>query len=135
MSTHRVSLASMTFVLALAACRDPANSVAHATTGAANTAPGPAPAAHTEHLALSSATSHVQFVASKVTRSHDGQFGQFTGSIDFAPEHVESSRIHLDIDTASVSTDTPQLTGHLRSPDFFDVARFPHATFDSTEIR
>ena len=36
---------------------------------------------------------------------------------------------------ASVSTDTDQLTQHLKTPDFFDVAKFPQATFTSTEIK
>jgi polyisoprenoid-binding protein YceI len=35
----------------------------------------------------------------------------------------------------SVSTDTDQLTNHLKTPDFFDVTKFPQATFVSTEIK
>jgi polyisoprenoid-binding protein YceI len=77
----------------------------------------------------------VQFVGSKVTRSHDGQFNQFTGTIDLAPERLEASRVHIDIDMDSVTTDTERLTQHLKSSDLFDVARFPRATFESTEIR
>jgi len=33
-----------------------------------------------------------------------------------------------------VETDTPDLTAHLKTPDFFDVAKFPKATFSSTKI-
>lgn len=40
----------------------------------------------------------------------------------------------VDIDVSTVETDAPQLTEHLKSPDFFDVARFPKATFVSTAI-
>jgi polyisoprenoid-binding protein YceI len=43
--------------------------------------------------------------------------------------------VTITIDTASVTTDTPDLTKHLRTADFFDVARFPQATFESTEIK
>jgi polyisoprenoid-binding protein YceI len=36
---------------------------------------------------------------------------------------------------ASVKTDTDQLTQHLKTPDFFDVGKFPQAIFTSTEIK
>jgi polyisoprenoid-binding protein YceI len=35
----------------------------------------------------------------------------------------------------SVTTDTPDVTKHLQTPDFFDVAKYPQATFVSTEIK
>ena len=36
---------------------------------------------------------------------------------------------------ASVKSDDEKLTGHLMAPDFFDVAKYPKATFESTEIK
>jgi polyisoprenoid-binding protein YceI len=42
--------------------------------------------------------------------------------------------VAIDIDTASVVTDEPDLTAHLKTPDFFDVAKYPKATFVSTKI-
>ncbi|HEY6045320.1 MAG TPA: YceI family protein, partial [Pyrinomonadaceae bacterium] len=47
---------------------------------------------------------------------------------------VEASRVTIDIDAASVMTDDDGLTKHLQTPDFFDVAKFPKATFTSTKI-
>jgi polyisoprenoid-binding protein YceI len=134
---NRSTLASLfvTGALAFAACKDPSAGVTHAATRAASHGPGAAPLAGAEHLAVSSATSRVQFVGSKVTATHEGQFTQFTGSIDLSPEHVEASRIHIDIDMNAFTIDPARLATHLRSPDFFDVARFPQATFESTEIR
>src|SRR5437016_12791773 len=87
-----------------------------------------------ERLVISPANSKVEFVAAKVTRSHNGSFKQFAGTIDLAGNIVEASRVAIDIDTASVVTDEDQLTGHLKTPDFFDVARYPKATFVSTKI-
>jgi polyisoprenoid-binding protein YceI len=42
--------------------------------------------------------------------------------------------VNIEIDTNSVVTDDPGLTKHLLTPDFFDVAKYPKATFASTKI-
>src|SRR5207244_3888695 len=39
------------------------------------------------------------------------------------------------IEAESLTSDTEKLTGHLKSPDFFDVKTHPKATFVSTEIK
>ena len=83
---------------------------------------------------ISPDNSKVEFVAAKVTRSHNGSFKKFTGAIDLVNNNVEASRVTIDIETASVVTDEDQLTGHLKTPDFFDVAKYPKATFASTKI-
>src|SRR5262245_32716459 len=113
-------------------CSDPTANKPKANTSApqAETAPsGPA-----EQLAITPENSKVEFVASKVTRTHHGSFQKFTGTIDLVPNSVENSKVTLDIDTNSVVTDDPGLTKHLMTPDFFDVAKFPKATFTSTKF-
>jgi polyisoprenoid-binding protein YceI len=76
--------------------------------------------------------SKIEFVGAKVTRDHQGKFNAFDGSIDYAGG--QPARISFDIDLNSIETDTEKLTGHLKSPDFFDVAKYPKATFTSTSI-
>ena len=76
--------------------------------------------------------SKIEFVGAKVTRDHHGKFNAFDGSIEYADGQPQ--RISFDIDLSSVETDTEKLTGHLKSPDFFDVAKYPKATFTSTSI-
>jgi len=76
----------------------------------------------------------VEFTAAKVTRHHDGGFTKFNGAIDLVNGKVEESKVSVDIETSSVFTDTPDLTKHLQTPDFFDVQKFPKATFTSTKI-
>lgn len=76
--------------------------------------------------------SRIDWVAAKVTRDHQGSFKNFDGWIEYTA--AKPSRIAFDIDLNSVESDTPKLTGHLKSPDFFDVAKYPKATFVSTSL-
>ncbi|HUP47199.1 MAG TPA: YceI family protein [Thermoanaerobaculia bacterium] len=76
--------------------------------------------------------SSIDWVGAKVTRDHDGTFHEFDGWIEYAAGRP--SRIAFDIDLTSVESDEEKLTAHLKSADFFDVARYPKATFTSTSI-
>jgi polyisoprenoid-binding protein YceI len=58
-----------------------------------------------------------------------------TGELDFDPARPEAARIRLAIPAASVNTGDEKRDGHLRSPDFLDVERFPEITFESTSVR
>lgn len=83
---------------------------------------------------ISENSSTLSFVASKVTRSHEGGFKQFGGMIDAVNNAPESSTIYVNIDMASLWTDTAKLTHHLREDDFFAVDQFPTGQFRSTAI-
>jgi polyisoprenoid-binding protein YceI len=129
-----VGLAS---TLALSACKDPTKDKPKAeVTNAIPAASGQAatPTEATETLALNPQNSKVEFVGSKVTGSHDGKLNQFSGTVQLNGDKPETSKIDLSIDMASFETDTPKLTTHLKSADFFDVEKYPKATFTSTEI-
>jgi polyisoprenoid-binding protein YceI len=88
-----------------------------------------------ELIPLDQTSSTIAFVGAKVTGKHDGTFKTFTGTVDLVDGKIESSQVTLSIDAASLATDDPKLDAHLQSPDFFDVAKFPKATFTSTEIK
>ena len=76
--------------------------------------------------------SKIEFVGAKVTRDHKGKFNNFDGWIQY--DGTTPSRIAFNIDLASIETDTEDLTKHLKTADFFDVARYPKATFVSTSL-
>ncbi|HEY2970977.1 MAG TPA: YceI family protein [Pyrinomonadaceae bacterium] len=129
---------SLVIVLIIAAvtysCANPAADKPKATIGNAAPESNSAKPAATETLVISPENSKVEFVAAKVTRSHQGSFKQFAGKIDVVPNSIPDSRVTIDIDTGSVVTDEPDLTEHLKTADFFDVAKNPKATFVSTKI-
>lgn len=83
---------------------------------------------------FSEAGSKLAFVGAKITGKHDGSFGKFEGTITLVDNDVTRSSVHAEVQTSSLSADQEKLTGHLKSPDFFDVERFPKATFQSTNI-
>jgi polyisoprenoid-binding protein YceI len=70
-----------------------------------------------------------------VTGKHEGGFGTFSGVVRLVDQNPEKSSVIVDIDVASITSDTERLTRHLRSPDFFDTARFTSAKFVSTEVK
>lgn len=133
----RNRLTVMFFVLAALlmtyACSDPAANKPKATVG--NAAPeGGTAKTGGETLTISPENSKVDFVAAKVTRSHNGSFKQFRGTIDLVNNSAEQSIVTIEIETGSVVTDDDSLTAHLKTADFFDVAKYPKANFVSTKI-
>lgn len=116
------------------ACANPAANKPKATVGNAAPESDAAKPANAETLPITTDNSKIEFVAAKVTRSHNGSFQQFNGSIDLVNNNPEQSRVTINIEANSVVTDEPDLTKHLKTPDFFDVAKFPKATFTSTRI-
>src|SRR3954468_14862667 len=53
-----------------------------------------------------------------------GRFGDVRGRITIA-ENPEESHVEVDVDAANLSTGNHDRDAHLRSPDFFDVDRYP----------
>ena len=79
--------------------------------------------------------SKVEFIGAKITGKHEGSFGTFEGTIGLVNNDPLMSAVQVAIDLGSLTITPPKLAGHLKSADFFDVAKFPKATFSSTTIR
>lgn len=116
------------------ACADPAANKPKATVSNAAPETNTSKPAGAVTFAINPDSSKIDFVAAKVTRTHNGSFKKFAGTIDLVNNKPEDSRVSIDIEANSVETDEPDLTKHLQTPDFFDVAKFPKATFVSTKI-
>jgi polyisoprenoid-binding protein YceI len=142
MSTHRRFYrlrlaASLTFaVVGVAACdNDPAKGKSTASVAEPVTVQASAPSSVVTKYAFSAADSKLEFTGAKVTGKHEGSFAAFTGTMQLADNDPEKGSVSVDIDMPSLSVDAPKLTAHLKSPDFFDVAKFPKARFVSTSVK
>jgi polyisoprenoid-binding protein YceI len=66
--------------------------------------------------------------------THRGQFNKTAGKL-MLDRAAKSGSIEVTVQTASISTGDPKLEEHLRSPDFFNVDKFPVMTFKSKAIK
>jgi polyisoprenoid-binding protein YceI len=63
-----------------------------------------------------------------------GSFHGISGVVRFDAANVSKSSVTATIDVSTVDTGVAARDGHLKSPDFFDVAKFPTMTFTSTSV-
>jgi polyisoprenoid-binding protein YceI len=115
------------------ACGNPATNKSQAVTGEATKATS-TPAAAGQRFPITPEHCKIEFIGSKVTGSHNGSFQKFSGEINYTGDPT-TSRVNITIDMNSITADDPKLTEHLKTADFFDVAKFPTAKFESTAIR
>ncbi len=78
--------------------------------------------------------SQVGFRVKHLVGKVPGRFTTFSGTIDFTPGKPESWKVDAKIDPASINTDNEKRDGHLKAPDFFDVAKYPEMSFKSTKV-
>ena len=63
-----------------------------------------------------------------------GGFDKFDGQITYSPTDLADSKANITIDVNSINTKIDKRDAHLKSPDFFDAAKFPSITFVSTKF-
>lgn len=136
MRRSATGLAALAAIAASACTKDPTAGKSAATVAEARVEKA-LPAAGTETLRVTPERSAIGFVGAKVTAQHVGQFRDFTGAIALVDGKLDGGRLEFEVKPASVVVDggLPKLEGHLKSPDFLDVAGHPTARFVSTEIK
>ena len=63
-----------------------------------------------------------------------GRFGNIGGSIVWNESDITKSTVNVTIDVSTVDTGVEQRDSDLKSPNFFDVAQYPTASFVSTKV-
>lgn len=64
-----------------------------------------------------------------------GRFTDFSGKIVWDAEKPETSSVEITVQSKSINTDNENRDNHLRTPDFFDVEKFPTLTFKSVSVK
>ena len=64
----------------------------------------------------------------------EGQFRDFTGTLDYDPAHPQQARIDVVATTASLDTKNEGRDGVVKSDDFLDAGRYPTLEFHSTGV-
>jgi len=82
------------------------------------------------------AHSHVTFTITHLMVSDvDGTFRDFDATIIAAKPDFSDAQFSFTANTSSVNTDNEMRDNHLKSPEFFNVAKYPTLTFTSTSIK
>jgi polyisoprenoid-binding protein YceI len=63
-----------------------------------------------------------------------GSFDKYTGKVELDEKDITKSKVDVSIETASINTNVQKRDEHLRSADFFDVAKYPAMTFVSKKV-
>ena len=90
-----------------------------------------APAA-VETYTIDATHSTIQYSLRHLVSKFTGSFSTVSGTITVDRDNLEKSSVVATIDVGSVNTADEKRNGHLKSPDFFDVVKFPVMTFKST---
>jgi polyisoprenoid-binding protein YceI len=63
-----------------------------------------------------------------------GSISGVTGTVNWDEKNPSKSSVEATITTTTVSTNNEKRDAHLKSPDFFNVEKFPTMTFKSTAV-
>ena len=72
----------------------------------------------------------IKHLVSRVT----GRFNDFSGTVNTDAANPAASTVEFSINAASIDTSDAKRDEHLRSPDFFETAKFPTITFKSSKV-
>jgi polyisoprenoid-binding protein YceI len=64
-----------------------------------------------------------------------GEFGKTTGTVTLDDKDLSRSTAEATIDTTTLNTREPNRDKHLKSPDFFDIEKYPTISFKSTSFK
>lgn len=79
--------------------------------------------------------SEIRFISRQMGVNVEGRFRKWKANVDFRPKDLAQSRAEIEIDLASIDLASEESETELRRPRWFDTAKFPVATFQSTAMK
>lgn len=81
------------------------------------------------------AQSEIVFVSKQMGVPVEGRFKKFDAQISFNPAKPDTSKIAFTVDTGSATLGVPETDAELPKPIWFNVPKFPQATFQSSSVK
>ena len=91
--------------------------------------------ASAETYRFDSSRSTIGFSVHQFLGATHGKFKKFDGKIEIDREHPENSSVAARIDVRSIDTAIVKRDNHLRSPEFFNVEKYPEIAFKSRSVK
>jgi polyisoprenoid-binding protein YceI len=79
--------------------------------------------------------SEIAFTSKQMGVPVDGHFKQWTAQLAFDPKKPEAGKVSFTIQTGSASFGSKETDSEVPKPEWFNVAKFPQASFQSTAIK
>ncbi len=90
-------------------------------------------------LPVSTSASKLEWIGTKLSTYHSGTVSIKAGELQLKDGSLAGGKFTIDMPTLVTGSmddaSNRKLTGHLQSPDFFDVAKYPEALFEITDIQ
>lgn len=83
---------------------------------------------------MDTTNSHLNYVASYERVEAPGSFKQFEVSLQFDPQAIQRSQLHVSVDLASVDMGSDDINDAIVQKEWLHVMQFPRATFQSNHI-
>jgi polyisoprenoid-binding protein YceI len=94
-----------------------------------------APAAQAQTWTIDSSHSAAQFAVKHMMISTvRGDMGKVTGTVTYDGKNLAAATVEASVDVTGINTREEKRDAHLKSADFFDVAKFPAITFKSKKV-
>jgi polyisoprenoid-binding protein YceI len=79
--------------------------------------------------------SAITFTSKQMGVPVDGRFGKFDAQISFDPKQAAASKISFNVDIGSAAVGDTETVREMRKPEWFNFAKFPTASFQSTAAK
>ena len=79
--------------------------------------------------------SEIRFMSRQMGVNVEGRFRKWKANVDFRPKDLAKSKAEFEIDLSSIDLASEESETEVKRPRWFDTAKFPIATFQSTAMK